>query len=589
MKFNYSIYILLILITTFSLSFAAEKEFTASALKAMGAPNNPKMEIAWNRYYDWKEIGDICQRLADAHPNTVHFSSIGKSVQGRDMFLLTVTDFTNGTPERKPGMYIDGNIHSNEIQGSEVSLYTAWYLAENQQTVPWIGELLKDRVFYIVPTINPDARDDFIHQPNTPHSPRSGMLARDDDGDGLLDEDGFDDLDGDGNIVRMRKRDPNGRWKADPDDPRMMVRAKPDEPGEYTLLGWEGYDNDGDGQVNEDGPGYYDPNRNWGWNWQPGYVQQGADQYPFSIPENRAVVEFIMQHANIGVAQSYHNAAGMILRGPGTQSDVGTYNQRDLQYYDFLGRLGEEMLPGYRYTVVYKDLYDAYGGELDWLYGARGIFTFTNELWTSFDYFRRPEAAGRGFFGDPKNIYRFDKLLLFSEGIVPWKKVKHPQYGDIEISGFKKAWTRTAPSFMLEDLCHRNMAFTLFNAYHLPLLSIDSVRVTMPTPDTYQLDVIVKNSRILPTRTAHEIENHITPPDYLTISGKNINVLAGMTVQNPDLNIATEQRFQPEKLAIESFDGMNTVHARWIFSGNLPVKVTVNSARGGIIQTEVKK
>ena len=36
------------------------------------------------------------------------------------------------------------------------------------------------------------------------------------------------------------------------------------------LLGQEGFDNDGDGRVNEDGDGFYDPNRDWAWNWQPG-------------------------------------------------------------------------------------------------------------------------------------------------------------------------------------------------------------------------------------------------------------------------------------------------------------------------------
>jgi len=39
-----------------------------------------------------------------------------------------------------------------------------------------------------------------------------------------------------------------------------MIRAIPGEKGEYEILGQEGIDNDGDGQVNEDGIGGYDPN-----------------------------------------------------------------------------------------------------------------------------------------------------------------------------------------------------------------------------------------------------------------------------------------------------------------------------------------
>jgi len=517
------------------------------------------------------------------YPNLVKYGSIGKSVEGKEIHLLTVTNFEKGDADRKPGIYIDGNIHSNEIQGSEVALYTAWYLVENFSNITWIGELLNDRVFYIVPTINPDARDHFIHEANTPSSPRSGLLPRDDDGDGKLDEDGFDDLDNDGNIVRMRKRDPNGRWIADPDDPRIMIQAKKDQKGEYTLLGWEGIDNDGDGLVNEDRPGFYDPNRNWAWNWQPAYYQYGSDQYPFSIPEDRAVSEFVLNHENIGAAQSYHNSGGMILRGPGGAEDDTIYSRQDLEGYDFLGRLGEEMLPGYRYLVLYKDLYPAYGGELDWFYGARGIFTFTNELWTSFDYFRRQSGQQSEKLSGQKGVYHFDKILLFGEGIIAWKRFDHPQYGKIEIGGIKKAWTRTAPSFLLEDLCHRNMAFTLFHAYHLPKLSIDSMAVKNLVGSLKQIDVIITNSRVLPTRSAHEIKHRITPPDNVTLSGDNLKVIAGFIVEDPYLNISQEQKYNPSTLKIDSVPGMGTRHLRWIISGKAPFNVLVDSKKGGLI------
>lgn len=577
-----------LLFSVMVLAQSAEKEITNSSLKALGAPNNPKVEIAWNRYYDWKELGDICRRLEKAHPDLVRFGSIGKSHEGRDIHLLTVSNFKNGDPDIRPAMYIDGNIHSNEVQGAEVALYTAWFLAEMYGQIDWITELVDTKTFYIVPTINPDARDYYIHEANTPHSPRTGLVPRDDDGDGLMDEDGYDDLDEDGNIVMMRRKNPMGRWKEDPADPRLMVRAETDEQGTYDVIGWEGIDNDGDGEVNEDGPGYYDPNRNWGWNWQPAYVQYGADQYPFSIPENRAVADFVMAHPNIGVAQSYHNSGGMILVGPGHENDRETYNREDMQKYDFLGELGDEMLPGYRYLVLYKDLYAAYGGELDWFYGARGIFTFTNELWSSFDYFRKPEKDDQSWFGRRQDVYRFDKLLLFGEGIVPWKEVKHPQYGDIEIGGIKKSWTRTAPSFMIEDMCHRNMAFTLFNAYHLPVLSFEETAVKDLPGGLKQVDVTVYNQRVLPTRSRHEINNGITPPDIVSISGKNSDVLAGFLVEDPYLNITREQKYHPDRLQVETVDGMSATRVRWIIRGSEPFKVMVESKKGGILETMVR-
>lgn len=558
------------------------EEFTSSALKAMGAPNDPQVEIAWNRYYDWQEIGEICQRLEKAFPELLDYGSIGRSVEGKTIHLLTVSNKKTGDPDGKPAMYIDGNIHSNEIQGAEVALYTAWYLVENYGRVDWITELVDTKTFYIVPTINPDARDYFIHEGNNPHSPRSGMKPRDDDGDGVLDEDGYDDLDNDGHIVMMRIKDPNGRYKIDPDYPQMMVRAEADEKGAYRLLGWEGYDNDGDGRVNEDGPGYYDPNRNWGWGWRPSYLQYGSDHYPFSIPENRAVADFVMNHPNIGGAQSYHNTGGMILRGPGSAQDDTTYGRADVAVYDFLGELGEEMIPGYNYLVLHKDLYEAHGGELDWFYGARGIYTFTNELWASFDYFKA-ETEG-GWFGNQELTHRFNQLLLFGEGIIEWQEIEHPQYGAIEIGGIKKSWSRTAPSFMIEDMCHRNMAFTLFHAYHLPVLSIDSVEISDLPGGLQQVDVIIRNDRVIPTRSNHEVRHNITPPDVVSIQGNRIDVIAGFHVTDPLLNLADEQRYQPSHLKVESIDGMDITRLRWIVSGRGDYTIRVDSNKGGILE-----
>ena len=558
----------------------SSKDFTSSALKAMGAPNDPKVEVVWNRYYDTKQLHEIMERLQDAYPDLAKVTSIGKSVEGKDIWMIIVSNTRTGNPDQKPAMYIDGNIHSNEVQGAEVSLYTAWYVCEMYAQNEWIKDLLDRKTLYIVPTINPDARDYFIYGPNNPHSPRSGMAKRDDDGDGEFDEDGYDDLDGDGNIVFMRKKESGGRWKVSPEDHRLMVQADADEVGEYTILGWEGIDNDNDGIVNEDGPGFYDPNRDWGWNWAPRYVQYGADRYPFVHPENASVKNFFLSHANIAAAQSYHNNGGMILRGPGAKNDDETYSRQDVRTYDFLGKLGEEILPGYKYMVIWKDLYTVYGGEVDYFYGARGIITFTNELWTEYDYFRRTKDSTRDVSSE--DIYRFDKLMLFGEGIVPWKKFTHPQYGEIEIGGYKKSWTRTAPSFLIEDMCHRNMSFTLFHLYHTPVLSIDTVMRKKLSSGLIEVTAYISNKRVIPTHTYQDIKNKISLPDRITLEGSK--VLAGGILEDRHLGIMAEQKHEPATVKVENIPGMGTVAVRWIVEGNNPLTVVVQSEKGGIVK-----
>jgi hypothetical protein len=545
-------------------------------LAAVGTPPNPKVQVSWNRYNDYTAITAICKKLAAAHPNLVKIESMGKSFQGKDLWVMTITDTKVGNADKKPAMYIDGNIHSNEIQGSEFALYTAWYLAEMYASGnKTIQSLLAEKTFYIAPTINPDARDNFLHQANTPNSPRTGMLPIDNDRDGQTNEDGFDDLDNDGHIVMMRRKNVNGRYKVDPTDSRRMILVGNDEKGEYELLGSEGIDNDGDGFVNEDGEGAYDPNRDWGWNWQPNYIQNGAYKYPFSIPENRAVVDFVMKHPNIAAAQSYHNNGGMILRGPGAIEDVDTYNAQDVKVYDDLGKKGEEILPGYRYLVVYKDLYSVFGGELDWFYGGRGIYTFSNELWTGYSMYNKPNGED-----SQAQLYSFDKDLLMKDAFIDWHSFKHPTYGEIEIGGFKKTFTRLHPGFLLESDAHRNMAFSIYHAYNTPKLSVDEVEVKDIGGGLTQVTAVVSNQRMIPTHSSQDVKNNIETPDIISLSGGT--VIAGMQVTNRDMNFTVEQKLDPTNLKVSNIAGNSFVTLRWLVKGGDKFTVTVTSKKGGI-------
>lgn len=548
----------------------------AGALAALGSPPNPKVAVAWDRFYDHAGIMEISRRLAAAHPTRIKMGSIGKSTQGRDMVLLTVTNFDHGEADRKPAMYIDGNIHSNEIQGSEFSLYTAWYLAEMADRVPAVDSLLDQYTLYIVPTINPDARDHYFHRPNTASSPRTGLAPRDNDGDGRVDEDNLDDLNGDGHITQMRRKNVNGRFKVSPEDPRLMIPVRPGEQGEYDLLGQEGFDNDGDGFVNEDADGGYDPNRNWPWRWAPQYVQGGADRYPGSLVETRNIMDFVIAHPNIAGAQSYHNSGGMLLRGPGVPQDE--YRPQDVEVFDEIGRVGEEILPGYRYMIVWRDLYTVWGGELDWFYGARGILTFSNELWTPFLYFYKQPERGENRYQTVES--RFNSLLLMGEAMVEWTEVDHPQYGRVEVGGTKKNFGRVEPGFMLQSDAHRNMMFTLFQTSQMPLVRVDSVVSRSLGGGLTEVTAVIANDKLAPTHTQQDLENDITRPNLVSLEGGR--VVAGFLVDNALTGDATEQKRDPANIKVRNIPGHSVVRVRWIVTGNGPFTVRVDSQKGGV-------
>jgi len=550
------------------LSSAALPQDDALFFDAAGTPSNPKVQVSWNKYHTYAGITDFCKKLEEAYPDLVTLSSPGKSFQGRNIHVVTISDKKSGDPDRKPGFWIDGNIHSIELQGTEMAMYTAWYLCEMFDENTFINQLLKDKVFYIAPTINPDSREYFA---NIGVPPRSGLMPYDNDRDGKFDEDGYDDMNGDKNISQIRRKNPDGAFITDIKDPRRMIRVSPGEKGEYEMLGMEGIDNDGDGMFNEDGPGGYDGNRDWGFNWEPNYVQSGAHKYPFSQPENQAVLTFITKHRNITGAQSFHNSGGMILRGPSIQGGgAEAYSSSDDAVIDAIGKKGELMIAGYRLVTIWKDMYTVYGGELDWWHGAMGCFVFSNELWNSYLMFYDTANTDQ---------YEFDKLLLFEDSFIPWQKMNHPVYGEVEIGGFSKMAGRLHPGFMLETDAHRNAAFCIYNSYQSPKLEIKDLKVTKLEGGLKEVTATVVNRRMLPTHSASNIKYKIDPPDYAFLDGGT--VIAGMVVENKDLNITTEQKKNPQRLELSNIYGYQQVNLKWIVKGGSKYTIRVESVKGG--------
>ena len=535
--------------------------------KAAGSPSNPKVQATWNRYYTNQGVADLCSRLAKTYPGLVTLETIGKSYQGRDIYLLTITDKKIKDHSEKPGFWIDGNIHSSELQGTEMAMYTAWYLCEMYAENDFIRKLLAERTFYIAPTINPDGREVFT---SGTLPPRSGLAPRDNDRDGLVDEDGFDDLNGDNEISQMRIKSSRGNMKVDPSDPRKMMRVAPGEKGDYLLLGYEGFDNDGDGLTNEDGPGGYDGNRDWGFNWEPNYVQGGADKYPFSFPETQAVRDFIKSHPNITASQSFHNSGGMILRGPSIRGGgAEAYSRQDDEAIERIGRTGEKMIPGYKLLTIWKDMYTVWGGELDWMHG-NGCFVYSNELWTSYLMF---------YDSTNTDQYEFDRLLLFDDAFIPWQKVVHPQFGEVEIGGFKKTLGRLHPGFLLESDAHRNAAFCIYNAYEMPLLEVKDITVKNLKGGLREVSATIENKRMLPTHSASNMKYRIDPPDYVYLDGGT--VLSGMIVEDVLMNRTTEQKKNPQRLELKNIPGNSQVDVRWIVKGGSKFTVRIESVKGG--------
>jgi len=557
-----------------------------------------KVKLDFNRWHDVNELYDDMKRLEKAFPKFLKMSSIGKSYDGRDIMVMTINNPQTGDEFSKAAMYIDANIHGNEIQGGEVCLYTIWYLMENYGRIEQVTRLVDERVFYIIPTVNPDGRQYFMEQDGG--NSRTGHVPVDDDNDGLYDEDGPNDLNGNGFIETIRKYVPGeGDYRISSTDKRMMERVPFGEKGDYIILGEEGIDDDGDGRINEDDKGGYDPNRNYAADWQPTYVQSGAMDYPFQLPEARAVNEFMMAHPNIAGVQAYHNSGGMILRGPGAES-LGEYPQTDIRVYDELGQNGERMLPYYRYVILWSGLYTVHGGFIDWTSEGLGILSFSNELWNSSQYFNSPELQKQSEepdspIGRSRSRYFFDDKLEFGDQFIEWKEYDHPQYGKVEMGGeWKKFLGRVPPRFMNEELCHRNMAFTLYQASEMPKMEIGETSVKKIGDDVYRVWIDFTNNKVAPTIMGRAAQNNVVRPDLITLEGK-AEIISASWISNKAtfdyLNPITEliDQKQLDRLMIRNgHPGKTTRTLQYLVKGKGKITVTYDSVKGGKVSTEVK-
>lgn len=547
--------------------------------------NPSKADVAFNRYYTHSQLNEHVRRIAAAYPELVTLTTIGRSGQGREMIVATVKAPGSNDMDR-PAMWIDGNIHGNEIQAGEVVLYTLWYLTKEYGHNDDITKLLGRVSFYLLVSENPDGRDNWFENVNNSSSSRHNRTQDDDDRDGLINEDMPEDLDGDGSITQMWIRDPNGRFVRDRYDDRIFTAVPVGERGEWTSLGQEGLDNDGDGRVNEDGDDGIDMNRNWGSDWMPNYVQFGAGDYPFSVPETQAISKFVLAHPNIAAYQSYHNAAGMILRGPGASYQAGAYGGADAAMYTEIQTMGEQLLPYYKASVTVEDLYEVHGGETNWASEGLGIVAFTNEIWNEGKYFQRDVDAPTA-----EQMWTFRDKLQFGSTFTPYTEFEHPQYGTVLVGGLNRWSSRTTPTFLLEEECHRNAAFTLFHASCMAEVRFERTEVERVGDGVWQVTVQIRNEQPIATRTGRQATRNIGRADLLTCTPAAGRVVASGRLGNWRDPQITETRFEPARIQLNAgVPGRGIVIHRFFIEAPAGTQVTLkfDAERANDLETTVR-
>lgn len=245
--------------------------------------------MAQSSYKTPGQINDWCTSFAKENSQYITLKELAKSPGGQSVMLLEICSQKDPI---LPAVLVVANMNGLRPISSEGAIFLAKSIIDDPAK-------LEKRSYYIIPCGNPDAAGRYFDEVKNINP--GNDFPTNDDLDEQTDEDGNDDLNGDGYITMMRVKHPEGTMIIAEDEPRLLRKANIDkgETGIYKIY-TEGLDNDGDGKYNEDGPGGTNVNLNFPHLFK--HFDPATGLYPGSTPESRALFEYVFDHPEIAMA-----------------------------------------------------------------------------------------------------------------------------------------------------------------------------------------------------------------------------------------------------------------------------------------------
>jgi len=507
-------------------------------------------------YHNNKSLARHLASLAEQNPDLVRVDGIARSIGKRRVWLVEVGKGAEQDRKTRPAMLVVAGIEGNDLIGSSIAVSWIKHLLEQYETDAEITRLLQTTTFYVVPRLNPDAAEHFFNEPKCETSRNDKPV--DNDHDGLMDEDGPEDLNGDGLITSMRIEDPEGEYILDPNDDRLLIKADPlkSEVGAWRYL-TEGIDNDHDELWNEDGAGGVNFNRNFPYNFE--FFASDAGVHQVSEAETRALADFVIDHPNIGIVLTY-GAADNLLQNPESvppsphRKPMTGIDEDDAGYYEAMGEL-------YRKTLgLDKELEDTScpGTFSDWMYFHRGRLSLAAGPWSPALAVELSKAAEKKEKdpeserkksnermdkedkddADNRNAKEREELKWFDEhapqAFVKWQAIEHPDFPNqhVEVGGYSPFALTNPPARMIEQIAAKHADFLTIVAQRLPRIGIRKVETRHLGRSVYEVKIQVENTGFLPTSISQGQTTREVYPTRLIIELDDKFFLSGTRITN---------------------------------------------------------
>ncbi len=506
-------------------------------------------------YYDYKSLRKHLVSLAKQDPNLVRVDSIAQSIGKRKVWVVEVGKGGEENRKKRPAILVVAGIEGNDLTGSSIAISWLEQLIKQFRTDNKTAELLETTTIYIIPRLNPDAAEHFFIEPKLETSANNKPV--DDDHDGLMDEDGPEDLNEDGLITWMRIEDKEGDYILDPADKRLLMEADrlKGEVGAWRYLS-EGIDNDHDEAWNEDGPGGVNFNRNFPYNYT--FFASDAGVHQVSEAQTRALAEFVIEHPNIGIIITY-GAADNLLKTPESEPDPArrkprtAIDEEDLGYYKVMGEL-------YREAIGLNEELEAasYPGTFsDWMYFHRGRLSLASRPWSPAVALELSESANKERKDeeekakkndeknkrtdskkdkDKRNETERSELKWFDEhsprSFIKWQSIEHPDFPGrkVEVGGYAPFSLTNPPENIVEEVIGRHTDFLTTIIQRLPRIGIRKIETKHLGQGTYDIEIQVENTGFLPTSLAQGQTTREVYPTRLVIELDDEHFLSGARI-----------------------------------------------------------
>ncbi|WP_291118217.1 M14 family metallopeptidase [Flavobacterium sp. UBA6135] len=452
---------------------------------------------AQNDYLTYDNLTKKLKELASKN-SSVNLKSIGKSSGNKDIWLVTLSE--SKTP--KPALLITAGIDGKHQAGTQIAVKLIEQLLQNKP-------LYSDKTIYIIPSVSPDAMASFFAKVKVARS--GNATPTDDDRDGKIGEDPFEDLNSDGWITQMRIESIDGTHIVSSEDSRLLVKANPskNQVGKYKLL-TEGIDNDKDGKFNEDSSAGVNIDKNFTFDY-PAF-EAGAGVYVASEPEVRALLDFLYTTPSIygvvtfGLSNNLSEApkfdsklaSARIVKG-WLENDVKAAEQVSKLYTDKAGIKDGPKTPMTKGNFAQTAYYHA------------GKFSFsTPGWWIPKEVVKKDSTETKAELpkkGEKEEVNPELQFLKWAdkEQVKPvfaeWTTVKHPDFPNqkVEVGGIVPYAMLNPPVSYLEPVVAKHVVFIASLIEAMPKIETTPPLVEKVQNDLFRVTVTVANKGLLPT------------------------------------------------------------------------------------------